>query len=368
MRAKWKSVNTSWRDVLPIHPAANLFPDMTSDELRTLGEDIVKNGLYSSIALWRADPKASAQLLDGRNRLDAIEMATGKPVEVNASSIVAGEFLATDRVIELDGRKVDPWVYATSANFHRRHLTTEQKREAIAKLIKALPEKSDRQIAAMLGVSHHTVGTVRAEMEGRGQIAHVTTRTDTRGRKQPARKRSSRNMVRYPLIRAMKLGDATIDKLAGTSLDSAREIDALIYLNRGAPEGEHTPAVKRLVATAVAGQKVSAVKTKNGAPLPDIAGDVQSFPDPNESPEEYWQRSLTAMADEVIMRTTHHYWPANWRQFPVSPGLLEVATRASAAWADLVMQLNKQVALPAADDGLGTPGFLDRTKQTEITP
>ena len=188
MRAKWKSVNTSWRDVLPIHPAANLFPDMTSDELRTLGEDIVKNGLYSSIALWRADPKASAQLLDGRNRLDAIEMATGKPVEVNASSIVAGEFLATDRVIELDGRKVDPWVYATSANFHRRHLTTEQKREAIAKLIKALPEKSDRQIAAMLGVSHHTVGTVRAEMERRGQIAHVETRTDSKGREQPASK------------------------------------------------------------------------------------------------------------------------------------------------------------------------------------
>ena len=58
MRAKWKSVNTSWRDVLPIHPAANLFPDMTSDELRTLGEDIVKNGLTSAIVLWQPDPKS----------------------------------------------------------------------------------------------------------------------------------------------------------------------------------------------------------------------------------------------------------------------------------------------------------------------
>ena len=29
-----------WRDVLQIHPAAELFPLMTPDELRALGEDI----------------------------------------------------------------------------------------------------------------------------------------------------------------------------------------------------------------------------------------------------------------------------------------------------------------------------------------
>jgi hypothetical protein len=35
----------SWRDVQPIHPAAELFPLMAPDELRALGEDIKKNGL-----------------------------------------------------------------------------------------------------------------------------------------------------------------------------------------------------------------------------------------------------------------------------------------------------------------------------------
>jgi hypothetical protein len=30
----------SWRDVLPIHPAAELFPLMSPGELRALGEDI----------------------------------------------------------------------------------------------------------------------------------------------------------------------------------------------------------------------------------------------------------------------------------------------------------------------------------------
>src|SRR5438046_8328304 len=35
----------SWRNVLKIHPAADLFPMMTADELKALGEDIKKNGL-----------------------------------------------------------------------------------------------------------------------------------------------------------------------------------------------------------------------------------------------------------------------------------------------------------------------------------
>jgi hypothetical protein len=180
--------HASWRDVLPIHPAAELFPVMTTEELKTTGANILKNGLTSPIVLWRADPKAPAQLLDGRNRLDAIEMVSGMPVEVGAPSIMAGDFLATDAVIVLDGRKVNPWDYVDSANIRRRHLTAEQKREAITKLIKAQPEKPDLQIAKTVKVSPTTVGTVRREMEAKGDVSKLETRTDTKGRKQPAKK------------------------------------------------------------------------------------------------------------------------------------------------------------------------------------
>jgi len=73
----------SWRDTLPIHPAAALFPRMSSDELRELGRDIRNNGLRSSIALWQPDIKgASALLLDGISRLDAVEVELGRPVRV----------------------------------------------------------------------------------------------------------------------------------------------------------------------------------------------------------------------------------------------------------------------------------------------
>jgi hypothetical protein len=64
----------------------------------------------------------------------------------------------------------------------------------------------------------------------------------------------------------MKLGEGTIAEIKGTSLDNAREMDELIRLNRGAPEGGHTPEVKRLVAAARAGVAVSAVDyIKSGA-------------------------------------------------------------------------------------------------------
>jgi hypothetical protein len=178
----------SWRDVLPIHPAAELFPLLPSDDLRALGKDIIENGLTCDITLWRADPKAPPVLLDGRNRLDAIEMATGKPVEVGAPSLMAGKFTAIDKVNVLDGRSVDPWVYVVSANIHRRHLTAEQKREIVAELLKANPQRSNNATAKLAKVDDKTVGAVRADLERRSEIPNVKTRTDSKGRQQPAKK------------------------------------------------------------------------------------------------------------------------------------------------------------------------------------
>src|SRR5262245_1196193 len=181
----------SWHDVLPIHPAADLFPLMSPDELPALGEDIIKNGLTSPIVLW-ADRESPTCLLDGRNRLDAIEIATGSPAIVGAPSIMAGkDLLACDRVITLDS-SVDPYAYVISANIHRRHLSNNKKRELIARLIKADPSKSDRQIAETVKASPTTVGTVRAEMEAKGDVSKLDTRTDSKGRKQLARKTTAK--------------------------------------------------------------------------------------------------------------------------------------------------------------------------------
>jgi hypothetical protein len=169
----------SWRDLLPVHHAADLFPLMSPDELKALGEDIKKNGLQASIVL---DYPRNGFLIDGRNRLDAME-AVGLPV-VRDGKLNRELVKITSRPIS-----IDVYEFVVSANIHRRHLTAEQKRDLIAKLLKATPEKSDRQIAETVKASPTTVGTVRTKLEATGDVSKLDTRQDTKGRKQPAKKK-----------------------------------------------------------------------------------------------------------------------------------------------------------------------------------
>jgi hypothetical protein len=197
----------NWRDLLPVHPAADLFPIMSEAELRALGEDIKNNGLQESIALWSPWTSRNVAayatdstgyenapewfLLDGRNRLDAIELI-GRPMDFLHDLRRDGtQAIGTSIGVKHFYSNTDPYAYVISANLHRRHLSQEQRRELIAKLLKAAPEKSDRQVAAVVQADHKTVGAVRADLEGRGEIPHVETRTDTKGREQPARKAPS---------------------------------------------------------------------------------------------------------------------------------------------------------------------------------
>jgi hypothetical protein len=61
-----------------------------------------------------------------------------------------------------------------SANVHRRHLTSEQKREAISRFIKADPKASDSSVAKVLKVSDHTVADVRKETGSNSQNANLS--------------------------------------------------------------------------------------------------------------------------------------------------------------------------------------------------
>jgi hypothetical protein len=82
----------------------------------------------------------------------------------------------------------EPYTFVVAANLHRRHLTAEQKRDLIDKLLKATPEKSDRQIADAIKASPTTVGKRRKTLEDTGDVSTMDTRTDTKGRQQQAHK------------------------------------------------------------------------------------------------------------------------------------------------------------------------------------
>src|SRR5262249_43093276 len=94
-------------------------------------------------------------------------------------------------------RDVDPYAYVVSANIQRRHLTSEQKRDLIAKLLKAKPDMSDRQIGKMAKADGKTAASVRDELEARAEIPHVEKRKDSKGRQQRASKPAMQKRVAH---------------------------------------------------------------------------------------------------------------------------------------------------------------------------
>lgn len=211
----------SWRDLMPIHPAADMFPMLDDADLLALGEDIGRNGLTSPIVVQLESDWPV--LLDGRNRLDAMECAGWK---LGLSKCEHGSwFLTIDDARGGTGNNAiavvttDPWDYVVSANIHRRHLTPESKRALIAQLLKENPERSDRAIGKLVKADNKTVASVRRQEEDVRNVPHVKKRVDTRGRRQPAKKRA-----------------ATGEKVSAkkqTVIPAARKIDEPLAPNRG---------------------------------------------------------------------------------------------------------------------------------------
>lgn len=109
-----------------IHPAAELFPLMSDDELAGLIQDIRENGQREAATFW------NGQLIDGRNRATACERLN---IDLDAC--------------ELDP-ETDPIKWVLSHNLYRRHLTPSQKSQVALKLKKLLePEAKERQQAGL---------------------------------------------------------------------------------------------------------------------------------------------------------------------------------------------------------------------------
>jgi hypothetical protein len=197
----------SWRDQLPIHPAAELFPQMPEPKLRKVGENIKAQGLKLPVAVCKG------QLIDGRNRLDAMELVG---IKFGFSHLGDRKFtnlviddraldkLSGDNVVITDIGDRDPYEYVLSINIYRRHLTPEQRNDLITKVLKARPEVSNRRIAAELKVDHKKVAAVRRAGEATGEISPVEKTTGKDGKARPARKSASNVPPKRPSKRRPK--------------------------------------------------------------------------------------------------------------------------------------------------------------------
>jgi ParB-like nuclease domain len=184
----------SWRDAMSVHPATALFPIISDAELDELGEDIRRNGLQQPITILRKS-NDDELLLDGRNRLDALErvgikfyLQRRKHGKWDLKILEDGVPTASIELVHTVDDSVDPYAYVMGANIHRRHLTSEQKRELIAKLLKENPVRSNLATATLAHADDKTVASVRKDLEARSEIPNVATRTDSTKRQQPATK------------------------------------------------------------------------------------------------------------------------------------------------------------------------------------
>jgi ParB-like chromosome segregation protein Spo0J len=184
------------------HPLADVFPLLENEELRELSEDIRKHGLLEPIVLFEG------KIIDGRNRYRMCKIVGHVFVDANFRQLPSN---------------VDPKAFVISANVVRRHLTVEQKRGLLASLLKADPTRSDRQIAETVKVDHKTVGAVRQDLQGRGEIPHTETRTDSKGRQQKGKKKVKQSRITTAQAYD-KLEEKLIEKLVEfTSADHADE-------------------------------------------------------------------------------------------------------------------------------------------------
>jgi hypothetical protein len=161
---------------------------MEGEEFEELVADIKANGLIEDIVLFEG------MILDGRNRYRACIAADFPPVTLNGDKWI-----------------MDPAAYVVSANLRRRHLTQEQKRELIAKLVKAQPEKSNRQIAKVVKVDHKMVGTARAKLAATGEIPQLKKTVGADGKRRPSK---SKQVGAAKSAADRTIEDAIVDTMA----------------------------------------------------------------------------------------------------------------------------------------------------------
>jgi hypothetical protein len=193
-----------------------------------------------------------ALVAPGHNKIDYIkqQIAAGyNRANKGGEEWIEGSLIAAAALRE--GRELIPsnvtfgeWLKQNNLAFYSRH-----DREALIHLASdldlmrtVLGESDSRSYQRIWGTNKSRFPSARE--------THVS-----KGKRKPR----TYNMNRATIHRTMKLGEAAIAKIKGTSLDRADEIDELIRLNHAMPPGELKPEVQKLIDDAAAGKDVSAL-------------------------------------------------------------------------------------------------------------
>ena len=164
--------SSKWRQRFRVHPAADIFPMMSDAELTELGADIVAHGLKTKIDVrrinlpeddgtFRVGGNHVLEVRDGRNRLEAAER-----VGIDLGPCCFNEI-----------NPADPVAHIISANIHRRHLTKQERADAIVAAAKMAIENKPGQAGP---VSDGEMPDIPPRLDRRGG----------RGKKNPIKERA----------------------------------------------------------------------------------------------------------------------------------------------------------------------------------
>jgi len=170
-----------------IDDTGNVLPPLPTPAFTELKRDIAERGVVVPIILY-PHPRLAGRytLVDGHHRLRAVKELLQEstpildiPVSIISTALPEAELRGMARML----------------NLTRRQLSRAERRGIIADQLRETPSYSDRRIAAMLGVDHKTVASVRRELESTGEIQRFDELEDSIGRRRiridfaPSRKR-----------------------------------------------------------------------------------------------------------------------------------------------------------------------------------
>ena len=138
-------------------------PPLSKEEYEGLYQSIAVNGVLVPILVDCDGPRR--RIIDGNHRKQvADDLGYDCPETVH------------------EGDEEDLRALARALNLARRQLSQVQKREIISDQLRETPERTNRVIAKLLGVSHPTVASVRADLEAVGKIYQQGRRVGSDGK------------------------------------------------------------------------------------------------------------------------------------------------------------------------------------------
>jgi hypothetical protein len=164
--------------------------------------------------------RATMRVIDGMHRLHAARLNHRETVEVTY----------------FDGSERESFVLAVEANTgHGLPLTLADRRESAKRILRSYPEWSDRAIAAKVGLSGKTVGAIRrSDAE---EFARAAVRVGRDGRVRPLSTVEGRLKARAVLAHRPDASLREIARIAGISVETARDVRDRLSLGEGALPG-----------------------------------------------------------------------------------------------------------------------------------